>query len=70
MVDTIDPVSTKQETVAPLNKTLMFGQDDINPAIPVSFEPKDFPSERWLGSSVGFSFPPGERNGWHERSTL
>lgn len=55
-------VSTKQETVTPFMTTSIFGQDAINLVAAASCEPADSPSELWLGSSVGSSFPAGERS--------
>lgn len=64
MVDTIDPVSTRQEVTTPPMLTPRWGQDDMSLDTSMSpapeIEPVTAPSELWLCSSVGASFPaPG-----------
>lgn len=57
MVDTMDPVSTKQETLTPPIETSIFGQEATNSHVATSCEPEGSPPELWLNSSVGASFP-------------
>lgn len=64
MVDTMDPVSTKQETFTPPITTSTCGQALINlvssPSPNIAGEPVAAPLELWLRSSTGASFPHAE----------
>ena len=60
MVDTMEPVSTRQGTFTPPMSTSKWGQDEINPEVSklreTACEPVAAPTKLWVCSSVGTSF--------------
>ena len=67
MVDTIDPVSFRQDTGTPPTSTFKWGHDDIKFDLKL-VEPGNPPPELWLDSSVGASFPPTDEGETAHRS--
>ena len=58
-VDTIDPVSIRHGTGTPPMSTSKWGHDEIKlDPTDTLLEPGNPPTELWLCSSVGASFPP------------
>ena len=59
----MEPVSIRQGTVTPPIETSTFGQCDISLGTSPPHEPVNAPTELWLGSSAGFSFPAAGKHG-------